>query len=261
MYNLRLGAKRGRDQVGESVNKKFKKEENEQNQTTCGTTTENDQLVPVTRSEFLHAYAIKGLENVYYKHDWIPSSLAHQWRRELTNLMEWYRPKLKVYGREIQQSRKIAAFSTMEGMKLKYSGHDVEMHSPFPPLLEQIAARLATKDCLGEEVKFNHCMLNMYEDGNIYIGKHSDNVENKVIVTVSLGAERTWIMEEKKKRKKNSIGNQEKQKPGKKFKWILGNGSLLVMQGDVQRLYTHEIPKEPKIKQPRISITFRQLIY
>jgi alkylated DNA repair dioxygenase AlkB len=256
MYNLRFGVKRGRDEV-ESASKKLKKEEE---QSEGGTTTDNNQLVPVTRPEFLQAYAIKGMENVFYKHNWIPSTLAHQWRRELNELLEWYRPKLKVYGREIQQSRKIAAFSTIEGMKLKYSGHDVEMHSPFPPLVEKIAARLSTKECLGEEVKFNHCMLNMYEDGNIYIGKHSDNVENKVIVTVSLGAERTWIMEEKVKRKKDANGNKEKVQ-GKKYKWTLGNGSLLVMQGDVQKLYTHEIPKEPKIKQPRISITFRQLIY
>ncbi|PWN34892.1 uncharacterized protein FA14DRAFT_160305 [Meira miltonrushii] len=259
MYNLRLGAKRGRDEV-ESANKKPKEEQNEQLETACGTTTDDSQLVPVTRPEFLKAYAIKGMENVYYKHNWIPSTLAHQWRRELNDLLEWYRPKLKVYGREIQQSRKIAAFSTNEGMKLKYSGHDVEMHSPFPPLVEKIAARLATDECLGKEVKFNHCMLNMYEDGSINIGKHSDNLENKVIVTVSLGAERTWIMEEKIKRKKDAMGNKEKVQP-KKFKWTLGNGSLLVMQGDVQKLYTHEIPKEPKIKQPRISITFRQLIY
>jgi alkylated DNA repair dioxygenase AlkB len=97
-------------------------------------------------------------------------------------------------------------------------------------------------------------------------------VENKVIVTVSLGAPRTWIMQEKKQR-----GSADQ---GEKHKWILENGSLLVMQGSVQQTYTHEIPKEPKVKQSRIvsdspcidpdseadfllaqSITFRQLVY
>jgi alkylated DNA repair dioxygenase AlkB len=69
-------------------------------------------------------------------------------------------------------------------------------------------------------------------------------VENKVIVTVSLGAPRTWIMEEKKPR-----GSTEK---GPRHKWILETGSLLVMQGSVQKTYTHEIPKEPKVKESRI---------
>lgn len=137
------------------------------------------------------------------------------------------------------------------------------MHAPFPPLLEDIAARLSTEDCLGTNVKFNHAMLNSYADGQVYIGRHNDNsewrrahdprlacpshllpVENQVIVTVSLGAPRTWIMEEKKPR-----GAVEK---GRKHRWTLANGSLLVMQGSVQRLYTHEIPREAKVKTSRI---------
>lgn len=71
------------------------------------------------------------------------------------------------------------AFATGPGLELKYSGHQVEMHFPFPPLLEEIAARLASPDCLGSEVKFNHAMLNRYEDGSIYIGRHSDNGEKQ----------------------------------------------------------------------------------
>ncbi len=31
--------------------------------------------------------------------------------------------------------------------------------------------------------------------------------------------------------------------------------------GSTQKFYTHEIPKELKVKGPRISITFRQLVY
>lgn len=72
----------------------------------------------------------------------------------------------------------------------------------------------------------------------------SPQVENKVIVTVSLGAPRTWIMQEKKPRGSTEVGNR--------YKWILENGSLLVMQGDVQKRYTHEIPKEAKVKESRI---------
>jgi hypothetical protein len=69
------------------------------------------------------------------------------------------------------------AFSTHPGLELKYSGHQVEMHAPFPPVLERIASILSTDECLGSDVKFNHAMLNCYENGQVYIGKHSDNCE------------------------------------------------------------------------------------
>jgi alkylated DNA repair dioxygenase AlkB len=233
-----------------------------------GTTVITKELLPVSREAFVRQYQVEGLQSVYYQRDWIDAKTAHRWHTELKGLKEWYRPKLKVYGREIQQSRSIAgelkeyvvgckegrvlmilaclgsAFATSPGLELKYSGHQVEMHAPFPPLLETIAARLSTDDCLGAQVKFNHAMLNSYEDGQVYIGRHSDNLENKVIVTVSLGAPRSWIMEEKKPR-----GAVEK---GKRHRWMLENGSLLVMQGSVQKDYTHEIPKEPKVKDSRI---------
>jgi hypothetical protein len=73
---------------------------------------------------------------------------------------------LKMYGRTFPQSRQIAAYSTVPDAKLKYSGSEITMNHPFPPVLETIRIRL--EDELG--VRFNHVMLNRYGDGNIYIG-------------------------------------------------------------------------------------------
>lgn len=197
-----------------------------------------------------------------HRPDWVDAETAEQWRKELDTLSEWYRPHLKVYGKTIQQSRSIAAFATLPGLELKYSGHPVTMHSPFPPLLDSIARQLCTDACLGSEVRFNHAMLNRYEDGGIYIGRHSDNLENHVIATVSLGAPRTWIMESRKPRANSKAAAAYERV---KKSWILENGSVLVMQGQTQAAYTHEIPKERKSSAsysvPRISITFRQLVY
>lgn len=75
-------------------------------------------------------------------------------------------PMLKMYGRTFPQSRSIAAYSTTPGAKLKYSGSEIDMNYPFPPILEDIRVRLEEE--LG--VKFNHVMLNRYDDGSIYIG-------------------------------------------------------------------------------------------
>lgn len=44
-------------------------------------------------------------------------------------------------------------------------------------------------------------------------------------------------------------------------KWMLENGSLVVMQGTTQQHWKHQIPKEAKVKNSRISLTFRQLVF
>ncbi|KDN39020.1 hypothetical protein K437DRAFT_259223 [Tilletiaria anomala UBC 951] len=234
------------------------------------------RMEQLTKSEWFEKYRLKELADaeVFYKANWVDSKTANAWLKELNELSEWYRPKLKVYGRDITQSREIAAYSTSPILTLKYSGHPVEIHSPFPRLLQEIADRLSNEDCLGNEVGFNHCMLNRYQSGAIHLGKHHDNLENKVIVTVSLGAARTFILERKKPRGSKQAtlsarGPADTPSPKLKSSYdsdsqhkkiILGNGSLLVMQGYTQHNYTHEIPKERRIKDPRISITFRQLI-
>lgn len=44
-------------------------------------------------------------------------------------------------------------------------------------------------------------------------------------------------------------------------KWKLSPGSLVVMQGDTQKRWKHEIPREKGVKAGRVSLTFRQLEY
>ncbi|KAF8955699.1 hypothetical protein BDZ97DRAFT_1856324 [Flammula alnicola] len=139
---------------------------------------------------------------------------------------------------------------------------------------DQVEERLA--------VKFNHVMLNLYEDGKVYIGNHRDNIENKVIASVSLGASRTFIMTRDRRSKgaqspdrtsksmpessklepeANSPKGQRQPIPAfvDRKSWTLDSGSLVVMQGETQRYWKHEIPKEPRVKEGRISLTFRQL--
>lgn len=101
-----------------------------------------------------------------------------------------------------------------------------------------------------KEVKFNGCLINLYRNGYDSIGKHSDSEKdldkNTCIASLSLGATRTFILREKS--------------TNDTYKLSLENGDLLVMGQNSQKRYTHEVPKEPKIKDERINITFRQFI-
>lgn len=63
------------------------------------------------------------------------------------------------------------------------------MHSPYSPVLQEIQSKVVEKLGMGPKdgdedswkAGFNHVMLNRYEDGSVYIGKHNDTKHNKVI--------------------------------------------------------------------------------
>ena len=184
--------------------------------------------------------------NAYYFPGLIDIDTSNRWYTDLANLSTWYRPVLKVFGKSVLQSREIAAYAPDHDFEHKYSGTTVDIHTDYPPVLSSIQA--VVESTLG--VQFNHVMLNKYDSGDVYIGLHADGLENRVIATVSLGAERTFIMRHRSFRGENGVR-----------KWKLGNGSVFVMQGDTQLFWKHEIPKEPKINQGRISLTFRQILF
>lgn len=79
-------------------------------------------------------------------------------------------------------------------------------------------------------------------------------MENRVIVTVSLGADRTWIMTRRPPRgaKASAKKGGPKLPAAESHRWTIEDGSLLVMQGDCQKEWYHEIPKEKKITTGRI---------
>ena len=184
--------------------------------------------------------------NCYYIPNLFASSSSTAWYNELSNLPTWYRPTLKVYGKAVLQSRSIAAYASDPSITVTYSGTNVVLHTLSPTVITSIQSLVENK--LG--VQFNHVMLNKYDSGDVYIGLHADNLENRVIATVSVGAERVFVMRHRTIKGEAGI-----------WRRCLGNGSLFVMQGDTQRFWKHEIPRQSKIKEGRISLTFRQLVF
>lgn len=95
----------------------------------------------------------------------------------------------------------------------------------------------------------NGVLVNYYPDGRFGIGWHSDDEESLIkgmpISIISLGAERLFRM-----RRKDKSESKE---------FLLKNGSLLIMDGNTQDEWQHYIPRDPSIKEPRISLTFRHV--
>ena len=94
---------------------------------------------------------------------------------------------------------------------------------------------------------FDQILINWYQDGNHYIGTHADNepqiVKNSAILSISLGAERTFRIRSKYTNEViNNIAMTDK--------------SYVVMGGEMQKHFTHEVPKVANSGK-RINITFR----
>lgn len=82
--------------------------------------------------------------------------------------------------------------------------------------------------------KFSSCLANLYRDGNDGNGWHADDEkelgQNPVIASLSFGDTRKF----KLRRKDN---------PRKKLDISLNSGDLLLMRGETQHFWQHQIPK------------------
>lgn len=101
--------------------------------------------------------------------------------------------------------------------------------------------------------KLNGCLVNWYQDGDHYIGAHSDSENdlwpNSPIYSFSFGQERTFRVT-KKDKEAFDFETMDIEMP---------DNSLLVMGGEMQSHFKHAVPKRSvnKCHERRINVTFR----
>ena len=97
-------------------------------------------------------------------------------------------------------------------------------------------------------VTFNSVLMNWYRDGDDYINWHTDAEKelgkNPVIGSVNFGTTRRFLI--------RRIDDKKE-----KVEMPLKHGTLLVMKGALQHFWQHSVPKEKKVKDDRINLTFR----
>ena len=85
------------------------------------------------------------------------------------------------------------------------------------------------------------------------MGMHSDDEKElgatPTIASISLGAERTFILKSKLDPHTKST------------RIVLASGSLLPMRDDTQKNYKHGVPKETKTLSSRVNLTFRAVLF
>ncbi len=169
---------------------------------------------------------------------------AEGYFQSLKNSIPWQQDKIKVFGKIYNQPRLTALFADNLN-SYSYSGLTMHPH-PFTGDLIHIK-KLVEKTV---DIKFTTCLLNYYRDGKDSNGWHSDDEKelgmNPMIASVSFGAERFFHL-------------RNKADKTQKHKILLENGSLLLMKGETQHFWQHQVPKTSKPIGGRINLTFRIL--
>lgn len=181
---------------------------------------------------------------VFYRRDFLAKEHATALYNKLVKETKWDKEIVLMYGKEIEAPRLVYYYGN-KGTSYKYSGIRRIPDSKWPDELMEMKKRIEwiTKQ------EYNFVVLNYYRNGLDNIGPHSDKesdhaFENGIIASVSLGAERDFVLQNIRTKNKKKIVKLE-------------NGSLLTMGGKCQKTYKHSIPKRTKIKSGRINLTFR----
>lgn len=98
--------------------------------------------------------------------------------------------------------------------------------------------------------QFNSVLLNWYRSGDDHISWHTDAEPelgtNPLIASVNFGASRRFLL---RRREDHTI----------KLEIPLQHGSILVMAGALQHHWQHSVPKQKKVKEGRVNLTFRTI--
>jgi alkylated DNA repair dioxygenase AlkB len=159
--------------------------------------------------------------------------------------IDWRQEKISLYGKAHNLPRLTAWYGDPD-KSYTYSGIRVDA-MPWTRSLLAIKARI--EKASGE--LFNSVLLNQYRDGSDGVSWHSDDEPElgsaPIIASVSFGQVRKFQLKHKADaRLKHSIE--------------LGHGSFLLMKGDTQKNWLHQVPKSMSKRNPmgmRINLTFR----
>lgn len=180
-------------------------------------------------------------EMLYFP-NFIDGEKADSYFEFLREKVTWQQDDITVFGKTYAQPRLTALFGN-NGKPYSYSNITMYPYK-FPAPLLEIKREVEVK----ASVVFTTCLLNLYRDGNDSNGWHADNEKelghNPVIASITLGQERFFHL---KHRKKKAL----------RHKLLLEHGSLLLMRGETQQHWLHQIAKTKKAIGERINLTFR----
>ncbi len=180
---------------------------------------------------------------VYYLPDFYTTAEADLIYHQLLEEIDWEEKAIKIFGRVVLQPRKIAWYGD-DGVIYTYSNltQVAKAWTPTLLLLREKIEKFSGKN-------FNSVLLNLYRNDQDSMGWHSDNEKelgvNPLIASLSFGNPRIFQLKHESRPLKTSL--------------LLENGSLLLMGGETQHHWKHQLPKRRALCGPRINLTFRMV--
>ncbi len=180
-----------------------------------------------------------------YDPNFLPLHEADQWFEFLMKNVSWKQNYYSDFrtGEKLPIPRMTAWYADDTSMAYTYSGITEQVQPWIPELL---SLKEKIEKTTGAE--YNSVLLNLYRTGKDSVGMHADDeVElgnNPNIASISLGEVREF-----------KLTHNES---GASYCFDLEPGSLLVMSGTTQHYWKHGVPKQPKLTNPRINLTFRK---
>ncbi len=158
--------------------------------------------------------------------------------------LAWQQESIHLYGRWLKVPRLMCWYGDKQA-QYKYSGVN---HLPLPWTKALLAVKQKIESIY--PCQFNSVMANLYRNGDDSMGCHADNEKElgskPLIASLSLGEQRLL-----------KFRHQHSQQV---FDVVLRHGDLLIMAGEIQQNWRHELPKTKKRVGERINLTFRWVI-
>lgn len=190
---------------------------------------EQNEPVKINNGEYIY------IPNFYSKNK------ADSFFNLLLDGIKWKQESMNMYGKQIPFPRLTAWYGDSD-KPYSFSGITLQ---PYPWTRELIEIKNDIEPVA--EVTFNSVLLNRYRSGSDSISWHTDAEKelgrNPVIASVNFGAERKFQLKHIHINEKIDI--------------VLKHGSLLIMRGELQHFWKHQIPKTKLKVEERINLTFR----
>ncbi|WP_026950279.1 alpha-ketoglutarate-dependent dioxygenase AlkB family protein [Algoriphagus mannitolivorans] len=181
---------------------------------------------------------------VYYYPDFFSREKADGLFLDLEETLSWRQEPIRIFGKMIMQPRLTALYGN-PNQEYGYSGISMT-----PELWTESLFEIKEKIEANSQETFTHVLCNLYRDGQDSMGWHRDNEPilgpEPCIASLTLGAPRVF-----------QLRNYQTKKD--KIDLLLQHGSLLIMKGQSQQVWEHQVPKTKKVATPRINLTFRHL--
>lgn len=179
-----------------------------------------------------------------YLHAFFTKSESDNYFKVLKNKILWKQESMNMYGKKVLFPRLTAWYGDSD-RPYSFSGITLKPN-PWNEELIQIKRKVE----FIANTKFNSVLLNKYRNGNDSISWHTDAEpelgNNPIIASVNFGETRKFQLRHNETKEKIEIE--------------LSHGSILIMQGELQHFWKHQVPKTRKPVGERINLTFRKIL-